>query len=126
MGMPTVWRIASLVLTTLLACSSADHEAAPASAGPTPATNAPPLPRAEAGFVDVPPQPSGAVSIPGRMFYVFHAADDGELEIDLPANADYPAMHAQVRFPRYESGHMVARSAGRELRDDIEAWLEKR
>ena len=76
MGMPTVWRLASLVLTTLLACSSADNEAAPASAGPTAATNGPPLPKAEAGFVDVPPQPSGAVSIPGRMFYVFHAADE--------------------------------------------------
>ncbi|NOU29230.1 MAG: hypothetical protein HOO96_15110 [Polyangiaceae bacterium] len=74
--MPTVWRLASLVLTTLLACSSADHDAAPTGAGPTPATNAPPLPKAEAGFVDVPPQPSGAVSIPGRMFYVFHAADE--------------------------------------------------
>lgn len=76
MGMPTVWRLASLVLTALLACSSADHEAAPAGAGPTPATNAPPLPKAEAGFVDVPPQPTAAVSIPGRMFYAFHAADE--------------------------------------------------
>jgi pimeloyl-ACP methyl ester carboxylesterase len=53
-------------------------------------------------------------------------ARPGELEVDLPATPDFPAMHAQIRFPRYESGHMVARTAGRELRDDIEAWLGKR
>ena len=47
-----------------------------ACSGPAPEQNAPaPLPLAETGFVDVPPQRAGAASVPARMFYSFRAAD---------------------------------------------------
>ena len=36
---------------------------------------------------------------------------------------DGDVLHTEIRFPSYESGHMVSISAGAELAEDVEAWL---
>jgi hypothetical protein len=51
-----------------------------------------------------------------------------EIDTSLPAGAPRPGvLHRdgkQIRFPTYEAGHAVTKTAGAELGEDLRAWLE--
>lgn len=50
-------------------------------------------------------------------------ARPGWVHVGLPADGTRPAQKVDIRFPQYESGHMVTVSAGAAFADDVRDWL---
>lgn len=55
-----------------------------------------------------------------------NVARPGWISVPLPEKKELPARTVTIRFPTYESGHMVTTTKGGELADDVRDWLAER